>query len=149
MLYRLLKRLFCIRTNVAKKKMFKVLGIKNGDEYVKEIMKQFIYREKEASNLVEYLSIKVIKIKLDCLFQRKSLNPKCSCYWQIDSKHVINMCSKTTNWRDKLNKESEKIWGMTIWESFNTLKITDNTMEAVNLLNNAAEDLIRVYLGEY
>ena len=31
MLYRLLKRLFCIRTNVAKQKMFKVLGIKNGD----------------------------------------------------------------------------------------------------------------------
>ena len=31
MLYRLLKRLFYIRTNVAKQKMFKVLGIKNGD----------------------------------------------------------------------------------------------------------------------
>ena len=129
--------------------MFKVLGIKNGDEYVKEIMKQSIDREKEASNLVEYLSIKVIKIKLDCLFQRKPLNPKCSCYWQIDSNHVINMCSKTTNWRDKWNKESEKIWGMAIWESFNTLQITDNTMETANLLNNAAEDLVRVYLGEY
>ena len=54
MLYRLIKRLFCIRTNVAKQKMFKVLGIKNGDKYVKEIMKESIDREKEASNLVEY-----------------------------------------------------------------------------------------------
>ena len=43
--------------------MFKVLGINNGDEYVKEIMKQSIDREKEASNLVEYLFIKSYKDK--------------------------------------------------------------------------------------
>ena len=53
MLYRLLKMLFWIRTNINKQKLFEVLELR-----------------KPKRIIAEYLSIKTIKLKLDYLFQR-------------------------------------------------------------------------------
>ena len=62
MLYGLLKMLFWIRTNINKQKLFEVLELR-----------------KPKWIIAEYLSIKTIKLKLDCLFQRKPSKPKCMC----------------------------------------------------------------------
>ena len=55
MLYRLLKMLFWIRTNINKQKLFEVLELR-----------------KPKWIIAEYLSIKTIKLKLDCFFFKEN-----------------------------------------------------------------------------
>ena len=82
MLYRLLKMLFWIRTNINKQKLFEVLELR-----------------KPKWIIAEYLSIKTIKLKLDCLFQRKPSKPKCKCNKIINCHYVVN------SWLKKMNEE--------------------------------------------
>ena len=56
--------------NIEKIKLFETLGIQNGPEYVKEIIEHRRINIKDNSDIIEYLSIKAIKTRLNCLFQR-------------------------------------------------------------------------------
>ena len=91
MLYRLLKMLFWIRTNINMQKLFEVLELR-----------------KPKWIIVEYLSIKTIKLKRDCLFQRKPSKPKCKCNKIINCHHVVNSWPKTDEWRRVYNEKVEK-----------------------------------------
>ena len=82
MLYRILKMLFWIRKNINKQKLFEVLELR-----------------KPKWIIAEYLLIKTIKFKLDCLFQRKPSKPKCKCNKIINCHHVVNCWPKTDEWR--------------------------------------------------
>ena len=147
MLYRLLKRIFWIKANIQKQVLFNTLGIKNGDEYVKEIINHRRVHINDSPNFVELLSIKAIKIKLNWLFQRYPVNPKWTCRFLIDANHVINNCYKTMEWRMKWNAESEKVCRLKIWNVIMTWKKTDNSKEVATLINNAVDDLVMEYLG--
>ena len=131
MLYRLLKMLFWIRTNINKQKLFEVLELR-----------------KPKWIIAEYLSIKTIKLKLDCLFQRKPSKPKCICNEIINCHHVVNSWPKTDEWRRVYNEKAEKQLKMKIWEAFN-LKVEEyqeNAQSTASLLNEATEELVSIYL---
>ena len=113
-LYRQLKKMFWIKMNVSKQRLFKTLGIKNGSEYIKEIIEHRWRKSKNDSELIELLSIKAIKTKPNCLFQRKPVKPKWNWGWIIDENHNINYCDKTSEWKRKWNAESRKVWGLRI-----------------------------------
>ena len=73
MIYRLLKALFCIRTNVGKYDLFRILQI----EGIESIMERELRRLQgeyvepiRICSYIEKLSLKVIKLKLGCLFQK-------------------------------------------------------------------------------
>ena len=147
MLYRLLKRMFWIKMNVSKQRLFKTLEIKNGSEYIKEIIEHRWRKFKNDSELIELLSIKAIKTKLNCLFQRKPVKLKWNWGWIIDENHVINYCHKTSEWRRKWNAESRKVWGLRIWDVIMKWKFANNAKEVARLINEAIDDLFMEYLG--
>ena len=52
---------------------------------------EYCWRKSENdSELIEFLSIKLIKTKLNCLFQRKPVKPKWNWGWINDENHVFN-----------------------------------------------------------
>ena len=65
-----------IKMNIDKKKLFETQGIKNSPEYVKQVMEYRRINIKDSTDIIEYLSAKAIKTRLNCLFQRK---PKSQC----------------------------------------------------------------------
>ena len=146
MLYRLIKRMFWIKMNIEKKKLFETLGIKNGYEYVKEIIEHRRRKIKGDTDIIEYLSIKAIKTRLNWLFQRKPKKPKWNWRCKIDEDHVINKCYKTTEWRTKWDTEARKICGLAIWDTIMIRKV-NNIKEVAKLINNAIDDLVIEYLG--
>ena len=52
MIYRLLKRLFCIKTNVEKQKLFDTLLIENGNSYTERILKKIKIRKNKEQYLI-------------------------------------------------------------------------------------------------
>ena len=89
MLYRLLKRMFWIKMNDIKQRLFKILGIKNNSEYIYK-NRVLLKKIRKWLRVIEFLSIKLIKTKLNCLFQRKPVKPKWNWGWIIDENHVFN-----------------------------------------------------------
>ena len=132
MLYRLLKILFWIKTNVSKQKIFETLGLGNSK-----------------CTIAEYLTLKTIKLWMDWLFQRKPSKPKCQCNQIIDSYHVVNSWPKTAEWREIYNKKAQKQLKMNIWEAFDFRDKVDNKniLNLASLLNEATEELVNIYLG--
>ena len=70
MLYRLLKQLFCIRTNVNKKLLFKLLNIEDTNSYINRVMNRVksipqLEPIEEKQSMAESLSIQAIKLKLN------------------------------------------------------------------------------------
>ena len=97
--------------------------------------------------MVEYLSFKTIKLKLDCLFQRKPANPKWSWHEIINSYYVVNWCPKTRQWRIELNENATKQLKMNIWEGYNSeFKDYKNIDKIASLLNKATEELVKIDL---
>ena len=134
MLYRLLKSMFWIKMNVSKQRLFKILEIKNGSEYIKEIIEHLWRRFKNDSELIELLSIKAIKTKLNCLFQRKPVKPKWNWGRIIDENHFINYCHKTSEWRRR-------------WNVIMKWKFANKAKEVARLINESIDDLAMEYLG--
>ena len=132
MLYRLLKILFWIKTNVSKQKIFETLGLGNSK-----------------CTIAEYLTLKTIKLWMDWLFQRKPSKPNCQCNKIIDSYHVVNSWPKTAEWREIYNKKAQKQLKMNIWEAFDFRDKVDNKniLNLASLLNEATEELVNIYLG--
>ena len=90
-LYQWLKLLLNIRGNVKKDKIFTILGLET------EEIPNFKRRK---LNITENLSIKSIKLRVDCLFSRYHER---LCKWnhRISSEDIINACSKVNEWRNK------------------------------------------------
>ena len=151
MLYRLLKLLFCIKSNVNKQLLFTVLNIENGRKYIEKCYQtknklENLMRKKDES-LVDYLSIKTIKLKLNWLFQRKPTKPKCKCKTIIDSNHVVNWCPKTESWRIIFNEKAKDQVKLTIWEALqSSFNGSTNYKNIANLLNTATEKLVELYI---
>ena len=70
-LYRLLKILFWIKTNVKKEKIYNIFKIDINNQWNHQTVRRS-KKPKENPGLIEYLSIKAIKLKLDCLFFKHS-----------------------------------------------------------------------------
>ena len=102
MIYRLLRALFWIKVNVNKEKLFNILNVEYGKRDINNLKEKQNYSRlhsilntRKEKSMVEYLSLKTIKLKLDCLFQRKPVKPKLSWHEIINSYHVVNWCPKT------------------------------------------------------
>ena len=96
MLYRLLKRMFWIKMNVIKQRLFKILGIKNNSEYIYK-NRVLLKKIRKWLRVIEFLSIKLIKTKLNCLFQRKPVKPKWNWGWIIDENHASISVTRSHN----------------------------------------------------
>ena len=90
-LYQWLKLLLNIRGNAKKDKIFTILGLE-----IEEIPNF----KRRKLNITENLSIKSIKLRVDCLFSRYHER---LCKWnhRISSEDIINACSKVNEWRNK------------------------------------------------
>ena len=136
MLYRLLKRLFGIRSKVSKTKLFNQLNVMDWDT-------------KEWHEFIDYLSPNTIKFKLDWLF---STYAKKQCSWKEASTraHIVENCPKTTNWREKWSKVFKQLTGKDILQSIlHDYKLKQNFWRMAIPINAAIEDLLREYLGKY
>ena len=92
MLYRLLKRLFGIRSKVSKTKLFNQLNVMDWDT-------------KELHEFIDYLSPSTIKLKLDWLFSTYAKKQR--SWKEVSTRtHTVENCSKTTNWRENGTKHS-------------------------------------------
>ena len=136
MLYRLLKRLFGIRSKVSKTKHFNQLNVMDWDT-------------KEWHEFIDYLNPDTIKFKLDWLF---STYAKKQCSWKEASTktHIVENCPKTTNWREKWSKVFKQLTGKDILQSIlHDYKLKKNFWRMAIPINAAIEDLQREYLGKY
>ena len=82
-LYQWLKWLLNIRDNVSKTKLFETLRIN-------DTISSF--------NVLELLSLKVIKLRVGCLFC-KYKRRLCNCSHKIDSMSIMRECEKLKEWR--------------------------------------------------
>ena len=79
--------------------MIRRINIKNlGEEF-----------ETNSNKLIEHLSLKVIKLRMDCLFSKNPKLKKCSCQGQFTIEHIISDCPKTIDWRTYWNLASMKL----------------------------------------
>ena len=148
MIYRMLKALFWIKSNINKQKLIEVLNIENGIEYIKRItepnQKNYKFERKE---IIERLSLKTIKLKLNCLFQRNPTNRKWTCNKIINSYHVVEEWPKTKEWRAENNEKAYKLLNTNMWEAYNNHHNEKNNIQSIaELLNSATEELVKIYL---
>ena len=96
-LYRILKLIFHIKTNVRKDLLFKILEIKDTNEMVTKVINKLNGKIEvnQAETYVEHLSIKVIKLKLNCLFNSRNKKQKWNCNEIINNEHIIRNWPKT------------------------------------------------------
>ena len=92
-IYRSLKQLFWIRTNVSKKLLFKLLNIEDTTTYIKRVMNKLngvpeIEKERQKS-IIEHLSLQAIKLKLNCLFTCRNKTPLCACGTYIKTTNML------------------------------------------------------------
>ena len=88
-LYQWIKSLVCIKANVSSEKLFKVLHL-NMDEKPKSTT---IKR-----NILENLTVKVIKLRVDWLFSRRT-ERSCDCNHMINSMIIVMTWAKLNKWR--------------------------------------------------
>ena len=148
MLYRILKNLFYIRTNVKKEKVFKVLGIWNIEEAIRRanLRKCGLQIEEDSNRLIEYLSLKVIKLRMGWLFSRNPKLKKCSCQCQITNEHIILDWPKTMEWRSHWNKISLQHNSQSILHNLLELRNWTEIESTSKLLNDSTESLLREYI---
>ena len=140
--------LFWIKSNINKQKLFEVLNIENGIEYIKRItepnQKNYKFERKE---IIERLSLKTIKLKLNCLFYRNPTNRKWTCNKIINSYHVVEEWPKTKEWRAENNAKAYKLLNISMWEAYNNHHNEKNNIQSIaDLLNSATEELVKIYL---
>ena len=149
-IYRILKRLFLIKGNVSKSSIFKTLQIEDIQEQTENTMKRLKGIKTEmhtSSRAIEQLSLKVIKLRIGWLFQKKRLVPKCNCSCILDSKHIIKEWPKTRIWRLKWNYRSRNTNGKSIFENLMSVEIpNENEQQLIELMNKATEELTETYL---
>ena len=145
-LYRLLKQLFCIKSNVRKELLFKTLGIETTEELVSKTINKMngIDKERQGQNtFVQYLSIKSIKMKLNCLFNQNNKNKKWNWLEKINNEHVIKHWPKTENWRIKWNQISKEAANKNIYELINyDYKNKSNFQRMAKIINDWTEELV-------
>ena len=148
MIYRLLKALFWIKSNINKQKLFEVLNIENEIEYIKRITEPKQKNHKfERKEIIERLSLKTIKLKLNCLFYRNPTNRKWTCNKIINSYHVVEEWPKTKEWRAENNAKAYKLLNTNMWEAYNNHHNEKNNIQSIDeLLNSATEELVKIYL---
>ena len=108
-----------------------------------------ILNTRKEKSMVEYLSLKTIKLKLNCLFQRKPVKPKWSWHEILNSYHVVNWCTKKRQWRIEMNENTTKQlkMNMNIWEGYNSeFKGYSDIDKIASFLNKATEELVKIYL---
>ena len=92
-LYRLLKQLFWIRMNISKELLFKTLEIENTEDYIRRTINKLngkTEQRSEKNKLIESLTIKAIKFKLNWLFNSWNRTKKWKCECNIDNEHVVS-----------------------------------------------------------
>ena len=149
-LYRLLKLLFCIKSNVRKELLFKTLGIETTEELVSRTINKMndIDKERQDQNtFAQHLSIKSIKMKLNCLFNPNNKNKKWNWLEQINNEHVIKHWPKTENWRIKCNQISKEAANKNIYELVNyDYQNKSNFQRMAKIINDWTEELVMEYL---
>ena len=135
-IYQSLKALMSIRCNVSKSKLLEVLNLieKKNDE---------------KRNLIEKLSLKVIKLRVNWLFRYRS---KRLWTWShpINSEEIINTCIKTRDWRSKWTEKLNQ-HGLPLHTALMTIKhlkrenVNDELQHLANDINTATEELVKWY----
>ena len=104
-------RSFHIKSNAKKALLFKVLNAENSTSLIhKTINKLWGIPEnietsfKKQDSMIENLSIKAIKIKLNSMFYSRQRTPNCSWQRQVDNEHAILRWPKTVEWQKKWNE---------------------------------------------
>ena len=134
-LYQCLKSLMAIRSNVSRIKLLEVLHQEKDSDI-----------NKKKHNLIELLSLKVIKLRVRCLFSYRK-ERSWNCTHKINSKEIIQEWSKIEEWRKKWNKTTQ-LHGVTITTAL--LKLTHvrekKTAKIISeIINEATEELTQRY----
>ena len=94
----------------------------------------------------EHLSIKAIKLKLNCLFNSRNKKQKWNWNEKINNKHIIRNWLKTQTWREKWNKIAISTTNKDIYEVLLCSYKKQNFDKMAKLVNDATEDLTYEYL---
>ena len=142
MLYRILKKLFWIKTNVKKQLLLEVLDPTEEN-----------LNDNWGINLIELLSLKSIKLKLGCLFSQNPKNKKCNWPNPATSNHIIKDWNKAKIWRMKWNNTWYIKTGMSFSKLISTVKSINikhlklDKKELAEFVNMLTEELFKDYLA--
>ena len=128
--YQWLKWLLNIKGNVSKTKLFEMLRIK----------------DKISHNVLELLSLKVIKLRVGCLIC-KYKRRFCNCSHKIDLMSIMRECEKLKDWRGNWIGRFKK-YSLNVYNSL--MQITRHRrdgkyVEIVKIINEATEELVQIY----
>ena len=139
-LYQWLKSILWIRTNVSWEKLFSVLNL---DTEINQELKSF------KPNVIEHLSIKVIKLRTNCLFSKRK-ERTCTCNHKINSLDIVSSCKKLRNWRVKWSATLKTfnislIYALFSLTSFKLSNINSTPEEIAEKINTWVNELTEWY----
>ena len=117
-IYRIVKRLFCIKSNISKDSLFKILNIVNISTQINNTINKIkgikCTNNNKHDNFTENLSLKSIKFRLNCIFNAHKRKRLWNCDQEISNQHIVETCPKTESWRRKWNNTFKKYTDKTL-----------------------------------